>query len=66
MSDGFSALLDSYAAFTPADFIAHLLHHGLADLALQLRRIEKEDAACLRYPRFKASDDASAIWLRVS
>ena len=48
------------------DFIAHLLQHGLADLALQLRRIEKEDAACLRYPRFKASDDASAIWLRVS
>jgi hypothetical protein len=38
----------------------------LAALAQTLRAIEQEDAACLRYPRFKASDDASAIWLRVA
>ena len=41
------------------------LPYGLGPLAEELRGIEQDDAACLRYPRFKASDDASAIWLRV-
>lgn len=66
MSDGFAALFDTYQAYTPAAFIAQLQVRGLAGLALALRQIEHEDAACLRYPRFKASDDASAIWLRVT
>ncbi|CAM3870354.1 hypothetical protein CCOS865_02342 [Pseudomonas reidholzensis] len=65
MSDGFAALFDTYQAYDPAGFVDLLLERGLAELALALRRIETEDAACLRYPRFKASDDASAIWLRV-
>ncbi|QXH49643.1 protein phosphatase 2C domain-containing protein [Pseudomonas fakonensis] len=65
MSDGFAALFDTYQAYTPASFIERLLEHGLDDLARTLRGIEQDDAACLRYPRFKMSDDASAIWLRV-
>lgn len=66
MSDGFAALFDTYDVYDPAGFIAQLEAHGLAALAQTLRAIEQEDAACLRYPRFKASDDASAIWLRVA
>ncbi|WP_194790393.1 protein phosphatase 2C domain-containing protein [Pseudomonas sp. UFMG81] len=66
MSDGFAALFDTYQACDPAGFFERLHSHGLADLARTLRDIEQEDAACLRYPRFKMSDDASAIWLRVS
>lgn len=65
MSDGFAALFDTYRAYDPAGFIERLLAHGLDDLARTLRGIEHDDAACLRYPRFKMSDDASAIWLRV-
>ncbi|MFV3406416.1 MULTISPECIES: protein phosphatase 2C domain-containing protein [Pseudomonas] len=65
MSDGFAALFDTYQACDPDGFITRLHSHGLADLAHTLRGIEQDDAACLRYPRFKMSDDASAIWLRV-
>ncbi|MCE1118392.1 MULTISPECIES: protein phosphatase 2C domain-containing protein [Pseudomonas] len=65
MSDGFAALFDTYQAYGPEAFISRLLSHGLADLARTLRDIEQQDAACVRYPRFKMSDDASAIWLRV-
>jgi hypothetical protein len=35
-------------------------------LADELRSIELEDAACLRFPRFKVSDDATAIWVRIA
>jgi hypothetical protein len=31
-----------------------------------LRAAETEDAECLRWPRFKQGDDATAIWLRVA
>ncbi|MCO8161236.1 protein phosphatase 2C domain-containing protein [Pseudomonas sp. 21LCFQ010] len=65
LSDGFAALFDTYQAYDPAGFVAQVLQHGLAPLARQLRDIERQDAACLRYPRFKASDDATGLWLRV-
>lgn len=65
LSDGFAALFDTYQVHTPASFFEHLCLHGLDGLARTLRAIEQEDAACLRYPRFKMSDDASAQWLRI-
>lgn len=65
MSDGFAALFDTYRACTPHTFMTQLREQGLAELALRLRQIERDDAACVRYPRFKMSDDASALWLRV-
>lgn len=65
MTDGFAALIDSYAAFDAAALMAALPREGLAGLATRLRAIEAEDAACTRYVRFKTSDDATALWLRV-
>lgn len=65
LSDGFAALFDTYRAYEPDGFVAQVLQHGLAALAGQLREIERQDAACLNYPRFKASDDATGLWLRV-
>ena len=65
MSDGFSALIDSYGAVTPADMMAALPMAGLAALVGQLRDIERDDAGCARFPRFKRSDDATALWLRI-
>lgn len=66
MSDGFAALIDTYRHYDAATLMARVLESGLLPLAEELRRIEREDATCLRYPRFKASDDASVIWLRVA
>ena len=66
MSDGFAALFDTYQVCDPTAFIRRLHSHGLADLGNTLRAIENLDDACLRYPRFKMSDDASAIWLRIA
>lgn len=64
MTDGFAALIDQYGAVDPAEMFAALAAHGLAGLAERLRAIEAADADCTRYPRFKISDDATALWLR--
>ncbi len=61
MSDGFYALVEDYGAFDPAGLIAAAEAGGLAPLLAQLRAVEAADAACERYPRFKTSDDATAI-----
>jgi hypothetical protein len=66
MSDGFSALVDGYAVYDAAGLMAAAAHDGLASLAVQLRAIERDDATCTRYARFKASDDATALWLRLA
>jgi serine/threonine protein phosphatase PrpC len=65
MSDGFSALVDAYRAHAPETLFAALAPRGLAALATELRAIEQADAACTRFPRFKRSDDATALWLRI-
>lgn len=66
MSDGFSALVSDYARYDAAQLWDAIKTRGLADLLQELRTIETDDAACLRYPRFKVSDDATAMWLRVT
>lgn len=66
MTDGFAALFDVYAAMTPEALMAAIGVDGLAGLGKRLRDIEAADAACSIYPRFKQSDDATAIWLRVA
>lgn len=65
MSDGFSALIDAYAAYDEAGLFDALAAQGLAGLGERLRAIEAADIACARYPRFKTSDDATALWLRI-
>lgn len=65
MTDGMAALVDDYGM--PVDaFIGMLRAEGLPALAARLRTIETEDAERVRYPRFKRSDDATALWLRVA
>lgn len=66
MTDGFAALIDSYDAFDAAALIAAVVRDGLAPLAVQLRAIEAQDADCTRFVRFKTSDDATALWLRIA
>lgn len=65
MSDGFAALVDSYDAYDAHGLMAAVGERGVAALAEELRAIERDDALCRRFPRFKCSDDATALWVKV-
>lgn len=65
MSDGFASILTDYSGFSLTEFVPALRTLGLSGIAQDIRRIERDDAQCLRFPRFKVSDDATAIWLKV-
>jgi hypothetical protein len=64
-SDGFLALTSDYARYTPEALFDSALARGLAPLGEELRSIEAADPDGIAYPRFKRSDDASALLLRV-
>ncbi|MGR3434335.1 MAG: hypothetical protein ACU0CO_05525 [Shimia sp.] len=66
MSDGFASLVTDYGAHTPESLVQALHAGGLLPLFQELREIERGDAECRRFPRFKPSDDATALWLRVA
>ncbi len=64
-SDGFSALVDLYGAMDTRGLMEAALASGLEPLVGEARRIETQvDAAGSLYPRFKESDDATALLLR--
>lgn len=66
MTDGFSSLADRYHAYDAAGLVRAAVDAGLQELGRQLRAIEVEDAGAARHPRFKASDDATALLMRLS
>jgi hypothetical protein len=66
MSDGFVAIADLYRLIDQDAFPGLLAEGGLAGIAAQLRAAEADDAACIRWPRFKQGDDATALWLRIA
>jgi hypothetical protein len=62
MSDGFSALELKYRRYTTEALIASARSRGLAMLASELRNVEEvEDPDGAAFPRFKRSDDATAV-----
>ncbi|MCM5557443.1 hypothetical protein [Pleomorphomonas sp. JP5] len=65
MSDGFANIIDIYGAYDTDSLIEAIRAKGLACLASELRTIEQEDAACVKFPRFKIGDDATALWIRI-
>lgn len=66
MTDGFAALTDRYGAYDAAGLVRAALDKGLQELGRELRAIEAADAVGAKHPRFKASDDATALLLRLS
>jgi hypothetical protein len=64
-SDGFLALL-LYRLYRLEDLVAAARSHGLADLAAQLRAFEAGDADGREHPRFKTSDDTTAVLVRLT
>lgn len=67
MSDGFSALSDTYMRHSPDAMIEIAGRHGLAHLLAELRHVERvEDPMAERHPRFKRCDDATAILAEIA
>jgi serine/threonine protein phosphatase PrpC len=64
-SDGFLALVSDYKAYDAAGLIAACQTKGLAAIAEELRAIESADADGVKFPRFKTSDDATALLLKL-
>jgi serine/threonine protein phosphatase PrpC len=62
-SDGFLALASDYGRYEPDALLTAAERHGLAALGNELRGIEAEDPDGRAYPRFKRSDDATALLL---
>lgn len=65
-TDGFLALMSDYQRHDADTLIAAALSKGLQILGDEIRDIEKADSDGRRYPRFKTSDDATALLLRVA
>jgi len=64
-SDGFLALATDYALYDAEALLQAASARGLDALLAELRAIENEDPGGDRFPRFKTSDDATAILLRI-
>jgi hypothetical protein len=64
-SDGFLALVSDYGAYDADGLMKAALDRGLAPLGAELRAIEADDAGGDRFPRFKKSDDSTALLLRL-
>ncbi len=66
-SDGFAALTLDYERCTPASFLLRAKTDGLEALGAELRHVENVlDPGCRLYPRFKPSDDATALLFELS
>jgi hypothetical protein len=66
MSDGFAALTDRYGAYDGVGLVRAAIEKGLQELGRELRAIEAADAGGALHPRFKRSDDATALLLRLT
>jgi hypothetical protein len=65
-TDGFLALASDYGVYSADSLMAAALDKGLAALGEELRAIEAGDAGGDRFPRFKKSDDSTALLLKLS
>jgi hypothetical protein len=65
-SDGFLALASDYDAYDAGGLVAAALARGLRPLYEEVRRIENSDPEGQRYPRFKKSDDATALLMKIA
>jgi hypothetical protein len=64
-SDGFFALATDYGRYDVDTLMAACLSRGLKALCEELREVERGDPDGHAYPRFKVSDDATAVLLRL-
>ena len=66
-SDGFNALSESYHRYSPQQMVAVARSSGLGAMRNELRNIERvEDPDATTFPRFKQSDDATALLITMT
>jgi hypothetical protein len=65
-SDGFLALASDYGAYSADSLVAAAQEKGLKALGEELRAIEAGDSGGDKFPRFKTSDDATALLLKLA
>lgn len=66
MTDGLAALTDRYGAYAPGALVQAALDKGLQELGRELRAIENADQSGSQHPRFKKSDDATGLLIRLT
>lgn len=66
MTDGFAVLADQYGVYDEAGLVRAALDKGVHELARELRAVENADELGVAHPRFKKSDDATAVLLRLT
>ena len=64
-TDGFLALASDYGVTDATGLIEAARDTGLTALGRRLRALEDEDAEGRKFPRFKKSDDATSVLLRL-
>lgn len=64
-TDGFLALASDYGVYGADSLMDAAMSKGLAAMGEELRAIEAGDAGGDKFPRFKKSDDATAVLLRL-
>ncbi|MER7848026.1 integrase [Kitasatospora sp. NPDC096077] len=62
LTDGASRYTERFGLGSWGDVLRLLAESGPAELIAQVRRVERTDAHCERWPRGKAHDDASALY----
>ncbi len=66
MSDGFSAVSESYNLYNQDGLIEAIRTKGIAQIQAEIRRVERLiDPTAVQFPRYKQSDDSSAILLEI-
>lgn len=65
-TDGFLALASDYGLYDAAGLIAAAQTKGLKAMGVELRALEAGDPDGAKFPRFKTSDDATAVLLRLA
>ena len=64
-SDGFLALTSDYGCYDAVGLVAAARDKGIQALAEELRGVEAGDPQGMKFPRFKKSDDATAVLLKL-
>lgn len=64
MSDGFSAIIDTYKYCNEDELIERLIKLGVENTYELIREIEEEDKDILKYYRLKKGDDSSIVFIK--
>jgi len=65
VSDGFLALASDYGKYDVPGLLGAAIAKGLPELGRELRAVEETDPDGRAFPRFKKSDDATAVLLKL-